>query len=115
MKYSLYNEAQWFMEEEFREHSWAENGPMVDAMGEPTLEDALYHIISCCSAVLDGGDSESWPEWLEPEGKAFDSNTDIALLKAFDQYMEYGDHINHPWRKEIKELLFLAELGLETA
>lgn len=115
MKYSLYNEAQWFMKDEFGEHSWAENGPMVDAMGESTLEDALYHIINCCSIVLDGGDSEVWPEWNKPEGQAYDLRVDVALLNAFDQYMEYGDHINHPWRKEIKEFLLMAKLGLETA
>ena len=113
MKYSLYNEAQWFMADHFNEDSWAENGPMVDAMGEPTLEDALYHIISCCSTVLDGCDSELWPEWNKPEGQPLDESVDMALLKAFDQYMEYGNQ-NHVWRKEIKEYMLMAELGLYT-
>ena len=114
MRYSLYNEAQWFMEEEFSEHSWAENGPMVDAMGEQTLEDALYHILSCCSAVLDGDDSELWPEWQQPDGEAYDECHDMALLTAFDLHIEYS-HPNHPWREEIKKYQLMLELGLETA
>tara|TARA_Y100001937_G_scaffold44898_1_gene63093 strand:- start:4398 stop:4742 length:345 start_codon:yes stop_codon:yes gene_type:complete len=90
---------------EFDQDGWCLGGPCVDAVDEPSLEDAISHIDTCCAAVL-ADDDGNWDSDIN-----IDSIPSVWQSQEFlSDWLDTGDLVPSAWQDDIRHQLTVLKL-----
>jgi hypothetical protein len=110
MRLSAYCEAQDFMSD-YGEYSWAQCGPMYDAMDYATAIKAIEYIHSCSLATLQCGEDGETPAEVYVNNTFIDADHDVILIQDFRQYILDDNKADHKFIKELDQLETFATLA----
>jgi len=90
---------------ELGEYGWCFGGPCVDAVKEPSLEDAISHIDTCCAAVLTEESINGDPD--------LDTDSIPSVWQSQEFLTEWldTDSIPSAWQDDIRHQLTVLKLA----
>ena len=89
---------------ELGEYGWCISGPCQTAVDEPSLEDAIAHIDSCCAAVL-ADDDGNWDSDIDSIPSVWQSQEFLS------DWLDTGDLVPTAWQDDVRHQLTVLKLA----